>query len=142
MTKGFTLVELLVVISLVALLGFLSMPLYHSMQGNVALSNYTQQIVSDLRTAQQKSIVSQGGTTHGIYFNSNGYVIFGGDWAAPTYTKNFLINGGIVISHGAGSKIIFERLTGKSTNSEIKIKSLSGGEKIIKVTDLGNISIY
>ena len=139
--NGFTLLELLVVLSLIGLLVLIAAPTYRSMRENVALDNYSQEVVNALRIAQQRSVVSQGGIVHGVSFEADDYTLFGGDPQAPDYTLQHQINSGIEISYGAGSQVIFTRLTGTTTDQTIILSSPNGREKIIKITPNGGISI-
>ena len=141
MAAGVTLIELMVVIGIIFLLFTIGLPSYNSIKENVALSNYSQEIVSALRSAQNRSIVSQNGTSHGVHFNSDSYVLFGGDWATPDYTTIYQLGGGLGVLEGEGREVIFDRLTGQTSGQTIIIGSAGGNPKTIQINETGKISI-
>jgi prepilin-type N-terminal cleavage/methylation domain-containing protein len=138
---GFTMIELLLVVAIIFTLAAIAVPLYNNVRENIALNNYTQEIVNALRIAQNRSIVSQDGTVHGVSFAPNSYVAYGGDWATPTYTVNYTVNGGIQILTGAGDQVSFDRLTGLTSDETIVIGIPGGEQKTIAIDASGKISI-
>ena len=140
-STGFTLLELLVSFSIISLLLFIGLPIHHSITDGVALDSQSQQIVNDLRLAQQRSLVSQGGVNHGIHFNTTSYVLFGNTWAtSPTYTITRKLSHDIQITQGADSEIIFSRLTGVAADKQITITLPNGKQRIITITKVGGIT--
>ena len=139
-STGFTLLELLVSFSIISLLLFIGLPIHHSITDGVALDSQSQQIVNDLRLAQQRSLVSQGGVNHGIHFNTTDYVLFGNAWASPTYTITRQLSRDIQITQGADSEIIFSRLTGVAADKQITITLPNGKQRIITITKVGGIT--
>ena len=74
--SGFTLVEMIVVISIIALISTIMLTNYRGGQKESTLQRAAQQVVSDLRRAQNMAISTKElGTTYGygVYFNSSGY---------------------------------------------------------------------
>ncbi len=57
--KSFTLVEILVVIGILGILVSISIPIMRNFQPGLQLRNSTQEIISDLRYAQQLTITQQ-----------------------------------------------------------------------------------
>jgi len=144
--KGFTLVELLVVISCISILTAVAVPSYAIMQKNIGLSNTTQEVVNALRVAQNLAISSQGGADHKVVFQNDKYILDG--------TTEYELNNGAQIIQGGGTEIIFKKLTGTattcvsssctptdctSTTCEIKI-GFPDKQKIIHVDAVGRIS--
>jgi len=72
-THGFTLIEVICVLSLISLLTALSLPAFNSLMGVVELNTTATNIASDLRAAQIKAMASH--FTHEIRFERNGYKI-------------------------------------------------------------------
>ncbi|OGY46173.1 MAG: hypothetical protein A3J62_03580 [Candidatus Buchananbacteria bacterium RIFCSPHIGHO2_02_FULL_38_8] len=138
---GFTLLEVLVVMTIVFVLFGIGLPLYNSVRENIALKNYSYEIVNALRLAQNRAITSQDGTNHGVYFYNKDYVLFGNQWSSPTYTKPYHINNGIQITNGVGSEIIFNRLDGTTNDQLIVITASNGNQRTIKIESTGSISI-
>ena len=81
---GFTLIELLVVISIIGLLSSLVLANHHNSQKKYALSQATQQLISDLRKAQNMALAStEFGSdvpyAYGVYFEKqslSSYILF------------------------------------------------------------------
>ena len=140
--RGFTLLELLVVIGSMAVLAAIGIPTFQVMRKNVMLSSQAQEIVSTLRVAQTRSITSQDGTPHGVYFDTNSYALYGDDWAAPAYSKTTDLQNGVEILQGSGTELTFGRLTGNASSSLTVVVGYDGGkQKTITVEPVGKITI-
>lgn len=138
--NGFTLIELLVVMGTIGLLVVIAMPTYNNMRNGVSIRNQATDLINSLRVVQQRSMISQDGTVHGIHFNSDNYVIYGGSWAAPTYTETISLGNNIQITQGAGLEVEFNRLTGRSSDLEIKVGIPGGSDtRVINITQSGRI---
>ncbi len=139
---GFTLIELLVVIAIVGTLSAIAVPSYQLMRKNVALSSYTQEIVSALRLAQNRSISSQGGVTHGVHFDATQYSVYDGTWPAASPQVNTLQDGVQVVS-GAPGNIEFKHLTGETADGvdhTFQIGFPGGRSSTITIKANGSIS--
>ncbi|MFH0801175.1 MAG: prepilin-type N-terminal cleavage/methylation domain-containing protein [bacterium] len=79
--RGFTLLELIIVVMIVALLMSLIIPMYSSYQNRLAVQNSAQMIVMDLTQMRQKAISLEA--LAGIVFNSDLYTYYA-FWDHPT----------------------------------------------------------
>lgn len=137
--------ELLVVLGLGAGLLMLALPSYALLRQEVAVDSYADQIVSALHTAQSQSMASQGGVVHGVHFNTTSYVLYAGNWSAPTSPPTtYNLGSGMQIFQGANSEVEFNHLTG-STNipagQTIVVGVTGGNQETIVVSSTGQVSI-
>lgn len=90
--SGFTLIELVIVIGIVTLLfGFMAISLVNNKQ-ITSINSVRDTLISDMASQQTKAMNGSGGavgTSYGIYFLSNKYVLFKGDSYNPQDTSNF-----------------------------------------------------
>jgi len=84
MSKGFTLIEMLVVITIIAILTTISIPFYQGSRKKMLLQNITNKLAQDIRKAQEMAMatkesqcgIPKGG--YGVYFveNQKKYILF------------------------------------------------------------------
>ncbi|OHA66410.1 MAG: hypothetical protein A2672_01255 [Candidatus Wildermuthbacteria bacterium RIFCSPHIGHO2_01_FULL_49_22b] len=119
---GFTLLEILVVMGIIAIFLTMSIPQLRSFQSSSRLENVGREAVSALRLAQNKTLASEGASQYGVYFDTasspNRYILFEGEsYAARDPAKDeaaelpqtIEIS---AISLGGESEAVFSRLTG------------------------------
>lgn len=150
--KGFTLMEVLIVIGVIALLGAIIFPSLSRFRNEQSLQNTSVNIVNYLNLARSNSLSSLDGINYGIHFDSDDMVYFVGD----TYDGNALTNQIIPFSTGVildmtnglnlnngSSNVIFPRLRGEVSGYgtiTIELSSDPSNKKSIKVDKLGSIS--
>lgn len=76
MNKGFTLIELIVVIALIAGLSALAIPIYSSFQIEVQFDNTTAEITQTLRRAQALTLAGEQDKVWGVTFTSSSYSLY------------------------------------------------------------------
>lgn len=125
--KGFTLIELVIVIGIIVIIFALSVLAVLNIQRGKLLDNNAWSIVSFLRQAQNQALngVSVDGvnqTNFGIHFDSAArqYTLFQGSTYNPDDSYNFVqtLPEGIdlVLDLPAGNNVIFNKITGKVAN--------------------------
>ena len=77
--RGFSLIELLVSIGIISILVFFIMPTGLNFYQSQQLEAVTQEVVQNLRKAQQKSTLVDRDSAFGVYFTENSYTLFKGD---------------------------------------------------------------
>ena len=133
--SGFTLIELIIVIGISLLLfGFMTINLVGN-QKIVSVNSVRDGLVSDLTSQQTKAMGGAGGaagTSFGIYFLSDKYILFQGASYSPEDTSNFSVNldsGNIFTSISfPASSIIFASGSGQ-------IIGFQNGQNTIEIGD-------
>lgn len=82
--RGFSLVELLIVISIGVVVVAAAIPLYGNLHSSTQIGETTTQIVQTLRTARQKSISGLNNSAHGVYLDiedgeNHAFILYQGD---------------------------------------------------------------
>ena len=79
MQKGFTLIELMIVVVLIFLFSSLTFPVSYSFFHKFAISDQARNIESSLRKAQAVAIAGRGDSSSGVKFSQTGYTLFEGE---------------------------------------------------------------
>ena len=120
--RGFTLLEILVVIGIILILVTLAVPALHGFQLKSDLDNSAEELINNLRLAQNKTLASEGASSWGIYFSTgtspHQYILFKGE----NYTSRDIsadethkLPKTVIISEinlMDGEEVVFERVTG------------------------------
>lgn len=147
--KGFTLIEISVVIFIIFILAGIGLVSFRSYQQNLALDSSATQMIGTLRLAQNQTTASLNSLVYGVHFDNSRYVLFVG----PTYNssdpenKVFLLSSGIEIYNinlnGNGSEVLFDRLNGRTEESgsvSLRVIADQTKTKIIYITASGQAS--
>ncbi len=153
--KSFTLVELLVIVGILIVLIALSIPSFNFFQKKSDLNNSTEEIISTLRLAQNKTIASEGGSQWGVYFSTSTiphqYILFkGSDYGSrdtsfdeihklPERTEVYEIN-----LTGATSSVAFNRVVGTTNqfgNFSLRLQADVSKTKTIYIENSGQIGL-
>jgi len=112
-SKGFTLVELLIVLALMAIMASFAVPAWQHYTENTNLKTATREIMADIIQTRQKAI-SENVNTYQMTFNtgSNTYSLSRSDTGQTLWTKNLTDFGKkiffiMVISFSGGSVLSF-----------------------------------
>ncbi len=151
--KGFTFIELLIVIAIIGILSLITIPNLSNFRKEQALKNTTENVITLLDKAQSDSLSSLNSNNYGVHFASNYMVYFVGSTFSNTNPNNkkvdfepgvaIPLNGGINLN-GGGSNIIFPRLTGNVVGYGTIILQLTNKpthQKIIKISKVGSVSL-
>lgn len=152
--RGFSLLELLIVIALIAIIGTIGASFYINYGKTVEINSLSQTMIFDLKSAQSKAMTGEGELKYGIHFvngASDYYEIFStptdySDGAKATLSTNYLTNN-VTFSEpteGNNKDIIFNKISGGTsdciaTNPCIEIISQNNTKKI-NVSSIGSIS--
>ncbi len=143
MQKGFTIIELILVISILSIL----VVLYSSVGTSFLVRNNTVNIVnqfaSDLRIAQLNSLSSKRDSAWGVRVQNNQIILFTGNNFATrdqTYDEIVSYPGTISISPN-NSEVNFAKLSGDTTLATYTVTNNIGETSTIKINQLGRVNV-
>ncbi len=155
MQKGFTLVEVIVVMAIVSTLFAISIVSLNTFQQNTFQNTSEDVFISDLKLQQLKSMTGDNNSTSsfepfGIHFEANSYTLFRGDTYSASDPENFtvVLNPNLTFSEVefSNSQIIFEANSGEIAhftpgNNTITINnSVTGTDAVITLNRYGVIT--
>ena len=136
--RGFTLIEALIVIGILAILGSIGLGALTRFRGGSQMDSAVRSVLGTLRLAQSKTLASEGDAAYGVHFESDRMVLYQGPtYAAGAGTNEItLIQAPVQISvislTGGATEALFGRLTGASSVSGTV--TLSGGTRSRTIT--------
>ena len=143
--KGFTFIELILVVSLVLVLGTMGTSLAARFMTQNAVANAQDQLIGDLRKAQMNAMAGKQNDNWGVYYASNTITLYrGGSWGTKVagFDEKFSVPGGVSITSSTG--ILdwnFTRVTGMVSNAPATITiSGTGTTKTITVNGQGMVT--
>lgn len=123
--NSFTLVETLLIVGIIIILISLTVISLKGFQKKSDLDISTQEIVSRLRFAQNKTLASEQESQYGIYFDDtispNQYILFKGDSYLnrdPSFDRVYNVSKSVEISQinlAGGKEVVFARLDGEAS---------------------------
>lgn len=145
-SSGFTLVELLLVVSIITILAAVSLPAFSGFQKSQTLNDSAKKLKSDLRYIQNKSLSSVNGKAWGVHLtnNSSSYQFFYCIPDSLSYEEYLFsvtsrctgstvvpfTSPAVVIRTSTFSDIVFDNLNG----TLVADGALPGGDLIINVS--------
>jgi prepilin-type N-terminal cleavage/methylation domain-containing protein len=126
--KGFTLIELIVVIAIAVLLGGLALPALRVAQKNSDLESVAESLMSVLRLAQNRTLASEEASQYGVFFDMttspDQYTLFKGTTFATRDVAEdelHIFPQSVEISAATmpGNEIVFTRVTGSVANTGV-----------------------
>ncbi len=145
--KGFTLLELLISVGILALIGTLSLVSFINSRNIRDLVTSGQNILSVLREAQSRTLAREDNSVWGTRLEQNRFILFrGSSFAASTSTQTYNLPSGIEIVNinlsGGGQEITFGRLDGRTLQTgsfEVKIR---GGTQTFSISVDSSGKVY
>jgi type II secretory pathway pseudopilin PulG len=138
---AFTLIEIMLTVSILAIVFGLSMPFIMSLQNRNDLDIATSGVVSSLRRAQTLARAMDGDSTWGTKVVSGSVVTFrGASYASrnTTYDESFSINPNIVIT--GLSEVVFSKLTGDPQQTGTTTLTFNADVRTVVINTKGTIT--
>lgn len=152
--KGFSLLELLIVIAVIAILAGAGAGFYMNYGKSVEIKSVSQSMLFDLKMAQSKSMIGEGGLKWGVHFVNGAkdyYEILSttetGTFVYSTSNKTIIstvyLPSSVSFSTptlGNSTDIIFNKISGGTSLSSVSIIA-TNITMTISVSTIGNISV-
>lgn len=141
MKKGFTLIELILVIAIVLTIGILSNVFYGQFLLRNAVSDTTDRVVGALRQAQWYSVTGKNGGRWGVKVSDDSVTVFQGNsyGSRDTSLDRVLPANAHVLLSGSPDEIVFARVTGSLIGSASVSVSGGGIARTVSISEQGVI---
>jgi prepilin-type N-terminal cleavage/methylation domain-containing protein len=141
MKKGFTLIELIIVIALISILGFLSTGFYSRFYNQNAVSTITDELTQEFRKAQIYAMMGKQNGNWGVHNNTTSIILFQGSTFVgrnTAFDETFTVNSNITIT--GLTDLIFFRMTGTPSATPTIIISNANNTRTITVNSQGVVN--
>ncbi len=144
--KGFTLVEILIVLALAGIITLIVAGAFSKATGREALDKETAIILSLLEQARNQTLSAKNASVYGVHFEASKAALFASSTYSSSSASNVVepMNPLVAISAialvGGGSEVVFKRLTGETAQSgtvTISLLASSTQTKIITIFATG-----
>ncbi len=144
---GFTIVELLIVIGIIAVLAAAASPIYGNLQISAQLNENISQIIQTTRIAREYSVARLNNASHGVYFEINAgaddrFILYQGDSYAARdadYDRAVSLDSALSLSAAiAGNEVNFSKGLGlPNATGTVAVTHDTKGSRIMLVNDFG-----
>lgn len=140
-TQGFTVIEVLLVVALIALLGTLAAPVYQTFQVEAQLDTALDEVSGALHAAQLAAMSGIDGTSHGIHFEADSFTRFTGSTytAADPENSVTVLPPQITLSSGLGTDLIYTGGEGIPSSTGTITLSSTSNTHVLTINALGTI---
>ncbi|MFA4998426.1 MAG: LamG-like jellyroll fold domain-containing protein [Candidatus Paceibacterota bacterium] len=113
MKKGFTFIELMVVITLILISSSLTLPITYNFFRESATRDQARNIESSLRNAQSSAITGKGDSSSGIRFSRASYTVFEGEsYESRRSEKDMTLFFPVAVFVSGAREVVFQKTTG------------------------------
>jgi prepilin-type N-terminal cleavage/methylation domain-containing protein len=141
MKKGFTLIEMLLVIALFMILAGLSTPFYARFLTQNNVNNVVDQLSGQLRKAQIYAMMGRQNGAWGVTVNSGAIILFQGSSYATrnsAFDEKFLLNPNISIT--GLTEVVFAKVSGLPSTTPTIVITGNNSSKTVTVNSQGVIN--
>lgn len=140
--RGFTLLEMLLSVSIIGALTMISIPVYQSFQNQNDLDVAVGTLAQSLRRAQVLSRASDGDGGWGVYVATGTMTLFKGSTYAArdvAYDELWSVSGGVTVS--GTQEFVFQKFSGyTSSTGSIVLTSPNNDYRTLQLTTKGVVS--
>ncbi len=138
--KGFTLIEILLVVSIIAMIFAFTVALGFDSYRRNSLKTERDTLISILQKARSQAINNVNNTKHGFYFNGTEYIIFEGDSFISPQPQDLMVQKSSSITTSGLNEIIFDQLTGNASPTGEIVLSDGISSTTISINQEGRIN--
>ncbi|MHB1118281.1 MAG: pilus assembly FimT family protein [Minisyncoccota bacterium] len=144
--QGFTMLELLVVVSIMAVLVAIILSPFAAFRNSKVLDTVSEETLALLSEARGDTLSAKNGYQYGVHFEASQIVLYRGS----VYTSNDVNNRVVVLDDalevasvalaGGGSEVLFDQLTGETSQSGtvvIRVKNDTAKSRTIAIEGTG-----
>ncbi len=144
--KGFSLIEILIVIAVLAVVGAVVLPQFAKIKENQVLKSAVQETLSSLDKARANTLASLNSYTYGIHFQSDRVIIFRGTTYSSGDSNNETVSivspaaiSDVTLSgvSGTSGDVYFTRLTGAPSKTGTITIATPNYSKVITISAVG-----
>lgn len=139
--RGFTVLELLLVIVIISFLSLMTVSFYSRFINQNAASNTVDQLVGSLRKAQTYAMAGRQNNNWGVYYGNSQIVLFAGNTYAGRVTgfdESFDVPSSVAVS--GFTQMYYSRITGLPSASQLITVSSGNTSKTVTVNLQGVVS--
>jgi prepilin-type N-terminal cleavage/methylation domain-containing protein len=142
LSRGFTLLEILLVVGIISIIAGFSMPVYQSFQVKNDLDIAAQTIATSFRRAQVLAEASDGDNTWGVEVISGSITVFQGvSYAARVAAFDEITSLPPTITPTGLSEVVFDRLTGQALSTgTVTLTTSTGLVRTIALSSKGTVT--
>lgn len=147
--RGFSLLELLIVIAIIALLGGVGSTYYRGFVKSIELQSISKTLGEDLRYARSKAMIGEGGVKWGVHVvnvsgGSQYYELFSTptNYAGGTVISTTTLSTGLTFSDpssGTNKDIIFSKISGNPVASTTVVIESEGKYSTTTISSIGTV---
>jgi Tfp pilus assembly protein FimT len=143
--RGFTLIELFIIITIMVIVVSVSIPIYGNIQQSAQVNEVSSGLIQAINLAKNRALSGLNDANHGVYIDAinSSYILYQGiNYSARTASYDRVSEYAEILSvttNLSGSEINFTKVTGEPNSTGIIfISDGSGKESQININEFGN----